>query len=146
MLYTEQILQETITDSEILMDLETLIPEVSEILILVASEMEMQEALEMETRTEDSETPIPVVSEIQIQEDSVIQLHSNNQDITMEVSDPVIQVDLETVADLIIPVVVSDLAVHLAVAASEVVHPAEAVDLDPVASDNIQLHKKLLKK
>ena len=128
--------------SEIIMDLEIALVVVSEIRIpvdletkaLVDSEMEILADLEAEIQME--------VSEIQIQEDSVIRLLNNSQDITMVVSDQVIPEALETImADLIIPVVVSDPVVHLAVEALEVVHPVEVVDLDPVASDNIQLHK-----
>ena len=130
--YTEQILP------EITMDLETALMVVSEIRILVASETEIQ--------MEDSETEILVVSgtqmedfEIQIQAGSVNPCLNHSQDTITEVSDPVIPVDLEIAADLIIPVV-SDPVVHLAAAALEVVHPV-VVDSDPVASDNIQLHK-----
>ncbi len=110
-----------------------------EIRILVASETEIQ--------MEDSETEILVASgtqtedlEIQIQAVSVIPCLNHSQDTITEVSDPVIPVDLEIAADLIIPVVVSDPVVHLAAAALEVAHPV-VVDSDPVASDNIQLHK-----
>lgn len=133
-------------DLEILTDLE--------IILMVVSDQVIPEVSETETLVEDSEmeTLVALETEIQMevleilnQEDSVILPLNNNQDITMAVSDPVIPEALETMADLIIPAVVSDLEVHRAVAALEAVHPV-AVDPDPVVSDNIQYHKKLLKK
>lgn len=142
MLYTEQIRPEITTDSEIVpvvvseirlpVGLETEIPVDLEMTILVVSEMETPVDLGMEIRVD---------SDLVILEDSVILHLNHNQDI-MAVSDPVIPEGLETMADLI-PVVVLDLADHLAVAALEVVHPAVAEVLDPVVSDNIQIHKKL---
>lgn len=147
--YIEPIQPEPITDLEIvlvedlelttLVGLEMEIPVDLEMITLVASEMETPADLETEIQM--------VVSEMKVQVDSVILLLHNSQDTTMAVLDPVIPEVLETVADLIIiPVVVSDLVVHQAVAALEAVHPVVAVDLGPVASDNIQLHIKLLKK
>lgn len=125
------------------MGLEILTQADLEVITQVDSETEILEALEMVIRMEVSETQMEV-SEIQILADSVILPLSNRDIIITVASDPVTPVDLETAADLI-PVVASDLVVHPVVVALEEDRQEVAV-LDPVVSDNIQLHKKLLKK
>lgn len=141
MLSTEPILRAT--GSEVITDSGMILPVVLETEILADLEIITPVGSEMETLA-DSEAEIQTeASEIRILEGSVEMFLSRNQDI-MEVSDPVIPEDSETVADLIIPEADLDLVAHQVAAASDLaVLPVEVSD--PAASDNIQFHKKLLR-